>query len=403
MGCRRSVAVVTGPLAGYAGGFRAWLAGQGYELSTVEEHAFLMGHLSRWLTRQRLTPSEFVGDVIDRYLVERRATRSHLSGSRALDQLLGFLRRRGVVPVARDDSSVERLIDEYRRYLRSERGLVDGSIVLRVRTARLFLGGLPELSEALLRSLLPADVSRFVIAQCGEGRRGVAWAKTLVSGMRSLLVFLHVTGRVSVSLAAAVPTAAGWRLSSLPRGLEAEHVARVLESCDRQTLVGRRDFAILMLLARLGLRACEVARLTLDDVDWRGGELIVHGKGGEIDCLPLPHYVGEALVAHLLGAKRDETGRALFVRVFAPHGPITPRTIDAILRHACDRAGVARVGTHRLRHTVATDLLAAGAGLSEIAAILRHANLSSTAIYAKVDRTALRALARPWPLEAIAS
>jgi integrase/recombinase XerD len=197
----------------------------------------------------------------------------------------------------------------------------------------------------------------------------------------------------------AVPSVAGWRLSSLPRGLEREQVARLLASCDRTTGVGRRDFAILMLLTRLGLRACEVTAISLDDIDWRSGELTVHGKGGQTDRLPVPRDVGQALVDHLLGRDPDDRFREVFLRAFAPNGPLSTKAVGAVLRDACDRAGVPRVGTHRLRHTVATDLLAAGASLTEIAPVLRHTNLSSTAIYAKVDRATLRTLARPWPLQ----
>lgn len=231
----------------------------------------------------------------------------------------------------------------------------------------------------------------------------MAWAKTLTSGLRSLLVFLHVAGWVPVPLAGAVPSVAGWRLSSLPRAIEPEQVAQLLDSCDRATPVGRRDFAILLLLSRLGLRACEVAALSLDDIDWRAGELTVHGKGAQIDQLPLPRDVGQGLVEHLLGWSPDAGWREVFLRAFAPHGPLSPEAIGAILRDACDRAGLARVGTHRLRHTVATELLAAGAPLTEIAPVLRHTNLSSTAIYAKVDRATLRTLARPWPLQGAAA
>jgi integrase/recombinase XerD len=156
-----------------------------------------------------------------------------------------------------------------------------------------------------------------------------------------------------------------------------------------------------MLLSRLGLRACEVAALTLDDIDWRAGDLTIHGKGGQTDRLPLPRDVGQALVASLRDPRRDGGCRAVFVRTFAPDGALSVKAIGAVLRDACDRAGVPRVGTHRLRHTVAAELLAAGAPLTEIAPVLRHTNLSSTAIYAKVDRTALRALARPWPLAGV--
>ena len=396
---RRAVARVYGPLAGYAPGFRMWLTERGYHPSSVEDQAFLMGHLSRWLTEEELQPSAFTVDVVEQFRKVRRGTHSHLSGARGMDQLLGYLRGVGAVPEPWvPDSLVERLVAEYREYLVSERGLVAGSVVLRERVARLFIAELTDPIDVALHELRPAHVTGFVVDQCGGGRRGVAWAKTLTSGLRSLLVFLHVAGWVTVPLVAAVPSVAGWRLSALPRGLETGQVARLLDSCDRTTGVGRRDFAILMLLARLGLRACEVAVISLDDIDWRVEELTVHGKGAHTDRLPLPSDVGQALVEHLLGREPDDRFGEVFLRAFAPDGPLSAKAVGSVLRDACDRAGVPRIGTHRLRHTVATDLLAAGASLTEIAPVLRHTNLSSTAIYAKVDRATLRTLARPWPL-----
>lgn len=396
---RPSVARVVGPLGPYAPGFRAWLAERGYRPSSVETQAFLMGHLSRWMTEQGMEASALTSEVVERYHQVRRQSHSSLSGARGLEQLLAYLRGVGVVPEpAASGSPAEAVITAYREYLLRERGLVEGSVVLRARVAGLFLGELSDPVEAALAHLGPGDVTRFVVAQCGDGRRGTAWASTLISGLRSLLVFLHVTGRVAVPLAAAVPSVASWRLSSLPRGLDRDYVERILDSCDRHAAVGRRDYAVLMLLSRLGLRACEIAALTLDDIDWRAADLTIHGKGAQTDRLPLPRDVGRALVASLRDPRRDGACRAVFVRTFAPDGALSAKAIGAVLRDACDRAGVARVGTHRLRHTVATDLLAAGAPLTEIAPVLRHTNLSSTAIYAKVDRTALRALARRWPL-----
>jgi integrase/recombinase XerD len=397
---RRAVACVDGPLAGYAPGFRGWLTERGYHPSSVEDQAFLMGHLSRWLTEEGLQPSALTDDRVEQFRNVRRETHSHLSGARGMDQLLGYLRGARAVPEPSvSDSSVERLIAEYREYLVNERGLAAGSVVLRERVARLFLGELADPIDVALRELRPVHVTGFVVEQCGGGRRGVSWAKTLTSGLRSLLVFLHVAGWAAVPLVQAVPSVAGWRLSSLPRGLEPEQVRRLLASCDRATGVGRRDFAILMLLSRLGLRACEVTAMLLDDIDWRAGELTVHGKGAQTDRLPLPRDVGQALVDHLLDREPDDRFREVFLRAFAPDGPLSAKAIGSVLRDACDRAGVPRVGTHRLRHTVATDLLAAGASLTEIAPVLRHTNLSSTAIYAKVDRATLRTLARPWPLQ----
>jgi integrase/recombinase XerD len=385
-------------LAPHAWGFRVWLAERGYRPSTVEDQLWLMAHLSRWLEEQGLEPSGLTVAAVERFRQARRECYSHLTGARALDPLLGYLRGLGVVPKpARLDTPLERLLADYREYLVRERGLVAGSVCLRERVARTFLAGLPEPLDVALRELEPGDVTAFVVGRCRSGRRGVAAAKTLTSGLRSLLVFLHVSGWVPEPLAAAVPSVAGWRLSSLPRALEAEQVARLLAGCDRATASGRRDFAILSLLSRLGLRACEVAVLGLDDIDWRAGELTVRGKGSQIDRLPLPHDVGQALAEHLLDRPRGAGSREVFLRALAPAGPLSPKAIDAVVRHACDRAGVARVGTHRLRHTVATELLGAGAPLAEIAPVLRHRSLSTTAIYAKVDRRTLRTLARPWP------
>jgi integrase/recombinase XerD len=249
-----------------------------------------------------------------------------------MDQLLGYLWGLGAVPEPSvPDSSVERLVAEYSEYLLCERGLVAGSVVLRERVARLFLGDLADPINIALRELGREHVTGFVVGQCGGGRRGIAWAKTLTSGLRSLLVFLHVAGWVAMPLVQAVPSVAGWRLSSLPRGLEREQVARLLASCDRTTGLGRRDFAILMLLSRLGLRACEVAAVSLDEIDWRAGELTVHGKGGHIDRLPLPQDVGLALVDHLLGREPDDRFRQVFLRAFAPAGPLSPKAIGSVL------------------------------------------------------------------------
>ena len=194
----------------------------------------------------------------------------------------------------------------------------------------------------------------------------------------------------------AVPSVADLRDRALPRGLEPGAVRKLLASCDRRRLVGRRDYAILLLLARLGLRAGEIAALELDDVDWRRGLLLVHGKGARQDVLPLPADVGEAIVGYLRRRPRCKC-RALFLRVTAPRREMNRSTIGWVVRGACDRAGLPRVGPHRLRHTAATDMLRAGASLAEIGQVLRHREQRTTAIYAKVDRARLRALARPWP------
>jgi site-specific recombinase XerD len=360
----------------------------------------LMAHLSRWLAEQGLEPAGLTEKAAERFLAVRRERDVSLRSWRALGPLVAYLRGLGVVPelVASADTPVERLLADYREYLLRERGLTAGSVAHWERIAKLFLAERSEPLEQALRGLAAGDVTGFVVVQCAPGRRSGATAKILTSGLRSLLRYLHLAGFTEIPLAQAVPRAAGWRLSTLPRPLEAEQVARLLESCDRATVVGRRDLAILTLLTRLGLRAGEVAGLCLDDINWRAGEVTIRGKGSTTERLPLPHDVGQALARYLRDGRPRADFREVFVTVLAPRRRLSPSAVVGVVRYACKRAGMEPVGAHRLRHTIASDLLRAGTPLAQIAPILRHASVATTAVYAKVDRDALRALARPWPL-----
>ncbi|MGI8411669.1 MAG: tyrosine-type recombinase/integrase [Solirubrobacteraceae bacterium] len=245
-----------------------------------------------------------------------------------------------------------------------------------------------------LGRLCAADVTAFLVRECP--RRGASRARNLVCAIRSLLRYLHVAGVIDAPLVWAVPSVADLRDRTLPRGLEPGVVTKLLASCDRRTLIGRRDYAILLLLSRLGLRAGEVAAISLEDVDWRAGLLLVRGKGGRQDLLPLPVDVGEALVSYLRYRPRC-ADRAVFLRVTAPRERLSRSTVAWVVRAACDRAGLPRVGSHSLRHTAATGMLRNGASLGEIGQVLRHREQRTTAQYAKVDREALRTLAKPWP------
>ncbi|MGA2925856.1 MAG: tyrosine-type recombinase/integrase [Solirubrobacteraceae bacterium] len=290
------------------------------------------------------------------------------------------------------------MLRDYHVYQARERGLVERTIYRHERVARLFLGELQRPDGGLdLARLTAADVSGFLARECPK--RSVSGARDLVFALRPLLRFLHVTGVIAAPLVWAVPGVADVRDHSLPRGLEPQVVARMLASCDRRGLVGVRDHAILLLLCRLGLRAGEVAALRLDDVDWRAGELLVHGKGSRQDVLPLAVDVGEAIVSYLRCRGRFEGSRAVFLRVRAPAGALSAGGVISVVAQACVRAGVPPVGAHQLRHTAATEMLRAGASLPEIGQVLRHRriDIDTTAIYAKVDRGALGELARPWP------
>lgn len=400
---------VEGPLAGYGEGFRESLLARGYTRDSAAHLVHLMAHLSRWMRAAGLAPGQLTPGVVEEFLTARRAAGyRHLLSTRAMAGLVEHLRGAGVltaVEPAESDTAADRLIADYERYLASDRGLAAASIRSYLRVARRFLDQVCA-DDILDRDLHWVDsvmVSQFAREQC-QGR-SVAFAKVTVTGLRSLLRFLYLQGRVPVLLTAAVPGVAGWRLAPLPRAVEADAVSRLLAGCDRTSALGRRDFAILTLLVRLGLRAAEVSALDLADLHWRVGEVTVRGKGARRDRLPLPVEVGEALAGWLSARPRAEHGGglhqagspAVFTGDRAPHARLAPTAVSAVVRRACRRAGLAPFGAHRLRHTTATELLRAGADLTEVGQVLRHARLDTTAIYAKVDERTLAVLARPWP------
>jgi integrase/recombinase XerD len=388
---------VSGPLAEYATGFERWLRARGFSGSGVSQRIWQFDHLSRWLEREGLRPDQLTPARQSQFLAARRAA-GYLTWVSALSLRvpLAYLREVGVAVPAGGAAGgpVERLLDDYRWYLSCERGLAQSTGRDYQRVARLFLVEREREGGLGLERLSAADVSVFLGRECAK--RSVPSAQQLVTGLRALLSYLHVVGVIEVPLRWAVPAVADRRGLSLPRGLEPAVVARLLASCDRRSLTGRRDYAVLLLLARLGLRAGEVAAIRLDDLDWRSGELLIRGKGNRHERLPLPVDVGRALVSYLRWRPRNEC-RAVFLCVRAPLGPVSAGVVSQIVRAACTHAGLERVGAHRLRHTAATGMLRAGASLPEIARVLRHQRLETTAQYARVDRQALRALARPWP------
>jgi site-specific recombinase XerD len=272
--------------------------------------------------------------------------------------------------------------------------LAAASVRCYVTQARAFLAELADPLTTSLAGLDAATVTAVMVRQITNAA-SVWSAKAFVTAVRSLLRFLHVQGLTSGPLIGAVPTVAGWRLSTLPRGLRDRDVQALLAAHDTTTPVGLRDHAVLTVLARLGLRGAEAAAPRLADIDWRAGQIVVRGKGPRVERLPFPAGVGEALAAYLTGGRPSCTCATVFVTARAPYQPLSPSAVRAIMGRACQQAGLPRVGAHRLRHTLATDLLRAGSPLAEVGQVLRHRSQLSTAIYAKVDHDSLRSLARP--------
>lgn len=393
---------VRGPLQVYVDEFRGELQRLGYTPLSAAGHVRLMSHLSRWLAREGLSASALNSATVEAYFAERRvAGYVNERTPRALRPLVAYLQRLGVVsqdPTPAPTGPVEVLLARFQDYLLVERGLVSSTAALNVRLARPFLAARMHAGQLDLAGLTAGDVAAFVVAQSRQRPRSV---KRIVTAVRSLLRFLHVTGLIDRPLAAGVPSPAGWTLTGLPKGLDAVQVAALLAGCDRDTATGCRDFAILKLLVRLGLRVGEVAALAFEDVDWRRGELVVRGKGNRQDRLPLPADVGQAVVGYLHQARPAAAqGRTVFVRAQAPYRALTSNGVTTIVVIAGRRAGLGRVAAHRLRHTAATAMLHAGGSLAEIGQVLRHRRALTTALYAKVDTAALRMLARPWPGDA---
>ena len=386
---------VRGPLASWAAMYERWLAARGYARWSVRNRVCQLARLSSWLEREGLAVWELNETRAESFLAARRqAGYVTWVTSRCMELPLAYLREVGAVPPAAlvvSEGPWSEVLAGYRDYLVQERGLASLTVAGYERVARVFL---EEQQPGRLESLTAADVSGFLSRECP--RRGVSGARELVAGLRPLLRYLHVTGLIETPLVWAVPGVADLRDRSLPHGVEPQVVARLLASCDRRRTVGRRDYAILLLLVRLGLRAGEVAAVHLDDLDWRAGEILVRGKRDRQDRLPLPVDVGQALVSYLKRRGSSEF-RAVFLRMHAPAGALTRIGVCGVVHDACVRAGVPPVGAHQLRHTAATAMLREGASLSEIAQVLRHREIKTTAQYAKVDRARLRPLAMPWP------
>jgi integrase/recombinase XerD len=391
-----------GPLGPYLDAFAQQLRDQGYARYSARLQLRLAADFSRWLTQQGLAVHETTPELTKHYLRYRaQRQRPRSDDAAALKRLLDLLRHAGAtaehaVPFAK--TPAQQCTDEFGLYLRQERALAPTTVTYYLAFVSRFLHDRFAGGHVALAALDAADVIGFVQRQAASlhPKR----AKLMTTALRSFLHYARYRGDLILDLAAAVPTVAHWSMASLPRSLPPDHVERVLAQCNRQTAIGRRDYAILLLLARLGLRAGEVVSLRLEDIDWDAGCITVRGKGSQWSQMPLPIEVGEALATYLQQGRPACSSRRVFIRQKAPLvGFANSIAICTLVARALVRAGVdaPHKGAHLFRHTLATAMLRHGASLAEIGELLRHQSPQTTAIYAKVDLAALRTLAAPWP------
>ena len=390
-----------GPLGIHIDGYEALLGEHGYSDTSTYVHLHIVADLSRWLKRRRLGVDDVDERTLGRYLQSRRRFVDGYRGASSIPyKFLGMLRDRGIVnhksmPVA---DTCEVATTNFKQYLSQERGLSVSTQCHYTRFAHQFLRERFGRGSIQFSTLSATDVTEFVRRHAHK--RSARSAQHLVGSLRAFLRYLRYEGEITTDLAACVPRVANWSHSTLPRFLQPGQVQQVLDHCDRHSTAGLRNYAILLLLARLGLRACEIVSMTLDDIDWETGHLIVRGKGGQRAQMPLPAEVGRAIAVYLKKGRPSCATRRLFIREHAPRmGFANSAAVSTLVQRALADAGVdsPHTGAHVFRHSLATEMLRQGASLGEIGQLLRHAHPDTTQIYAKVDVHALRPLALRWP------
>lgn len=391
-----------GPLGIHVDAYEALLREQGYSRGSTYVHLHIVADFSRWLRRRRLDVGDVDECTVERYLQSRqRFVDTYRGASFVPYKFLGMLRDRRIVthktvPIVVDPREI--VVDAFRQYLSQERGLSVSTQRNYTRFAHQFLRERFGRGSLELSALSATDVTGFIRRHAHE--RSARSAQHIVGSLRAFLRYLRYRGEITTDLAACVPTVANWSLSTLPKFLQPGQVQQVLDHCDRHSAVGLRNYAILVLLARLGLRACEVVAMTLDDIDWEGAHLMVRGKGGQRVQMPLSAEVGHAIAAYLRKGRPHCTSRRLFIREHAARvGFANSGAVSTLVQRALADAGVdsPHTGAYVFRHSLATEMLRQGASLGEIGQLLRHAHPDTTQIYAKVDVRALRPLALRWP------
>lgn len=392
-----------GPLGRYVSDYAALLHEQGYSPQSSPRKISLIADWSRWLQTQGIEARGLNSKDVEQYLQHRYKRLPPRRGDRStLQQFLDRLRQWGICPSEKSavrKTPLQREVEAFGRYLSQERGLCAATLKNNFSFVRQFLAERFSQGPIRFAYLKATDITDHVQRHApllSQGRK-----QLLLTALRAFLRYLRHRGAIATDLAACVPAVANWKLSSLPRFIPMAQIEKVLRTCDRSTPVGRRNYAILLLLARLGLRAGEIVHLTLKDLHWETGELTVRGKAGRITRLPMPQDVGRAIATYLKKDRPLCSLRSVFIRLKAPRQDLGhSNTVSKIARRALNKANVdaPRKGAHLFRHSLATAMLHRGASLAEIGQLLRHQHINTTAIYAKVDITALRPLARKWPL-----
>ncbi len=389
-----------GPQGSHVDGFAAWLKDRGYARRSVRRYVRIFGALGRWLHRHKLGARDLSTELAGRFLHRSGIGEVRHQERAALKQVLAYLRQTGIA--ARDDSVsepdfAEYLIEEFRDYLLHDRALAEVTVQDRCSDVRFFLAARFGTGRVDVDRLSVSDLQDFVLDYARD--RAPRSTQSLSTSLRSFLRFLYLRELISEELADHVPSVVCWRQTTPPKWLPDEDVERVLNCCDRHAATGQRDYAILLLLARLGLRAGEVRLLELGDIRWEAAEISVRGKGPRRKRFPLPGDVGEAIAAYLKNARPRCDSRRVFLRAVAPCRGLGPSTVGTIVSAALRRAGLnpPMKGAYLFRHSLATHMLRHGATLTEIGQILHHAHPDTTSIYAKVDIDGLRGLAMPWP------
>lgn len=383
-----------GQMGPFIAGLQTRWSELGYSDLAIRNMLKDVGAVGRWMQKHDVQPGDLSPALLGDFREHRIAAGMRkIPSVKSFGPLLSFLREQGIIgELPADDGPGQRLLADYRCWLIEERGLAQATVIRYENLGRRFLALYPLDAGA---GVTGAEVVAFLLQEIQ--RVSVGSAKGRVAELRSLLRFLFVRGLTPRLLTTAVPPVAGWRDTGIPKALPAGQVQQLLDHCDRSDPVQVRDYAILMLVARLGLRSIEVARMQLDDIDWRSGRIILHGKASREDAMPLPNEVGAALADYLTDVRPPTLLRSVFISCKAPRRPIKPDLVSDVTRRACDRAGLPRVGAHRLRHTLATEMLQRGVKLADIGQVLRHRDLATTALYAKVDLATLRTIALPWP------